>query len=153
MSSLAHDLQLDSRPDELVAQCLALIHRQIDSGGRLRRMSLRAALAILDSIRPQALNRLIHRLLPAFAEALDPLYVQFSESQRDEFSPFLMTHSAPAVAALLGVADSQVAHSGHTALRAAYKRLRPGAENEVRAALPGLAELISARLAQTARSM
>mgnify|MGYP000368517240 CR=1 FL=1 len=104
MSSLAQALQLDSRSDELVAQCLALIHRQIDSGGRLRRMSLRAALAILDSIRPQALNRLIHRLLPAFAEALDPLYVQFSESQRDEFSPFLMTHSAPAVAALLGVA-------------------------------------------------
>ncbi|WP_420466171.1 DUF6918 family protein [Panacagrimonas sp.] len=143
MPTLADALQLEVRHEFLVTQCVGLIQQRIADRGVLSRIPLQTAVSLLESIRPQGLRDIVSRLLPDFTQALEPLYQRFLESNQTQFSPFLQTHSEQAVAALLGVADACAAQSANGAIRMAYRRLRPGAVDEVRAVLPALAELLS----------
>lgn len=147
MPTLADALQLEARHELLITHCVALIQQQVERRTPLRRIPLKAALAMLESFKPQALRGIVGRLLPEFADALDPLYQRFVKSDQQQFSPFLQAHSDEAVDALLGVADARARQSDRGAIRTAYARLRPSAENEVRAVLPALADLLSSQTA------
>lgn len=97
---------------------------------------------MLNAVKPNALHRVVSALLPDFADALDPLYQQFMQSQREDFSRFVDENSATATRALIGVPDRRMQASRNAGVQAAYARLRGAAEDEVRSALPGLAQLL-----------
>lgn len=136
----------DDRRETLVADCVKLIEQRVASRGPIRRIALSAGLSLLNAIKPNALPRAVGNLLPDFAGALDPLYQRFRLSTGDDFSPFLARHSDEAARALLGVTDRRAESSDNARVRALYARLRGTAEDEVRAALPGLASILSGHL-------
>ncbi|TDU26642.1 hypothetical protein DFR24_3671 [Panacagrimonas perspica] len=147
MKTLAQTLLADDdRRDALIANCVALIEQQVAARGPIRRLALSAGIGLLNAVKPGALQRAVSALLPDFADALDPLYRQFQQSQSTDFSRFIDEHSAVATHALIGVTDRRMQASGNAAVRAAYARLRSTAENEVRAALPGLGRILDQRL-------
>lgn len=146
MPTLAARLAVDAPSDALVTDCVGLIDKQVNTHGAIRRVALKAALAVLDSLKPNALRLIVADLLPRFAAALDPLYQRFNLSGGQDFSQFLDAHSEEAVAALLGVTDARVAAIDHGGVTAVYKKLRPSAQNEVRAAVPGLGTIISSHM-------
>ncbi|MGQ0502616.1 MAG: DUF6918 family protein [Panacagrimonas sp.] len=146
MQTLADRLKADAPSESLITDCVGLIEKQVNSHGAIRRMALKAALAVLDSVKPNALRLIVADLLPRFAAALDPLYQRFDPSGGQEFSQFLDAHSEEAVAALLGVTDARVAAIDHGGVTAVYRKLRPTAQNEVRAAVPGLGKIISSHM-------
>jgi hypothetical protein len=147
MATLESTLLSPNRREKLVADCVRLIEAQIASRGPIRRIALGAGLAVLDAIKPHALQRAVGGLLPDFAAALDPLYQRFLTSKRVDFSEFLDAHPTEAVEALIAVTDRRARNSANAAVRATYERLRGSAETEVRSALPALGRVLSSHLA------
>jgi len=147
MKTLAQTLLADDdRREALIANCVELIEQQVAARGPIRRLALSAGIGLLNAIKPHALQRAVSALLPDFADALDPLYRQFQQSQSADFSRFMAEHSAAATSALIGVTDRRMQASQNAGVRAAYARLRGTAESEVSAALPGLARILDRRL-------
>ena len=147
MKTLAQTLLADDdRRNALIASCVALIEQQVATRGPIRRLALSAGIRLLNAVKPNALQRAVSALLPDFADALDPLYRQFQQSQAADFSRFIDQHSAAATSALIGVTDRRMQASGNAGVRTAYTRLRATAEDEVRAALPALARILEQRL-------
>lgn len=143
MPTLAELLLVPHQRDALISDCVSLIETQVESRGAIRRLALKAGLSMLNSIRPNALNRAVARLLPDFAAALEPLYQRFRQSSGADFSLFLAQNSDEAVRALLGATDQVAGKHPNARVRAVYDKFRSTAETEVRGALPGLATIVS----------
>ncbi|TJY60968.1 hypothetical protein E4T66_09980 [Sinimarinibacterium sp. CAU 1509] len=141
MKKLADILLPSGQHAELTAAVVQLIENQVAGRSGLRGMGLKTGLAMAKAVRPDILPRAVQRLLPEFAEALNPLYQDWGNSDIEGFGTFLRKHSESASAALLAVADARVRQAGST-VQSIYGRLRNSAENEVHAALPALSELL-----------
>lgn len=145
MPRLADLLWAAPKRAPLISDFATLIESHVAARRGLKGIALKASFATLKSLRPGAVPRALEVLLPKFAEALDPLY-QESRVRKTEFSRFLQNHADRAAAALLSVTDARVALSHNAALKSIYARLRRGAESEVLAVLPALADLLQSRI-------
>lgn len=150
MPTLAERLLVEDRRETLIARCVALVEHQVDSQGTVRRLALKAGIAVLNAVKPNALHLVVSDLLHEFTHALDPLYQQFHLSSGRDFSHFLQHHPDEAVSALIAVTDQRAEKLGSAAVRKVYGKLRPTAETEVRSALPGLSQIISEHLGPAA---
>lgn len=143
MTTLAEILLAPERRDRLMRQTAEWIERYVHEKPGLRGMALRAGLAAAKSARHDAVERAVARLLPEFADALEPFYQRFLASGEKDFSAFLRGHAADASEALMGVADQRVAASPHRALAAGYRRLRGTLEHELEGLLPDIASMLA----------
>lgn len=147
MSTLAEILLAEPQREALVADCVQLIETQVASRGTVRRLTLKAAMSALNTIRPNAVQRGIEKLLPDFATALEPLYQRFRQTGGRDFSRFLHDHPEETVQALIEVTDRRGREHGNAGVRSTYERMRSTAESEMRAALPGFSRVIGRRVA------
>ncbi len=141
MKSLADALLAPQRRDRVVDDTVKLIESHVANRGGLRGMSLKTGLAMVKAAKPGILERAVRKLLPEFAQALDPLYQEFSATPHRDFAAYLQQHSGRATSALLAVADTRIGQASGAA-QSAYARLRSSAEAEVSAALPALSRLL-----------
>lgn len=149
MNNFSDILLANDRRDSLVGALVELIEGQVASRKGLKGATLKAGLAVLKSAKPGILPRAVNRLLPDFAEALDPLYQEYMDGGHSiDFAAFLQQRSDRATEALLGVADLRVRQASGS-VQSAYKRLRGSAEAEVATAMPGIAQLLAQRLDAT----
>lgn len=147
MTALA-DIVLTARnKDPLAAGCVQLIESRVAARGGLRGIALKTGLGMLKSARPDILPRAIQALLPDFVASLEPLYRDYAAAGgRGDFAAFLQQHRQRTVQSLLGVTDARAESSRNAAIKSVYARLRGGAEQEVDAALPQFAQLLSGYL-------
>ena len=128
---------------KVVGACVELIDAEVKSKSGLSALAIKAGYKLVCAIKPSMVTEVVDRLLPEFAAALEPLFL---ESQRaagprplsDKFEATLAADPARTAAALLTVTDARAAQASG-ALRKTYDRLRDTADNHVRAAVPGLA--------------
>jgi len=151
MPALA-DIVLTARnKDPLIADCVRLVESRVASRGGLRGVALKTGLSVLKGTRPDILPRAMQALLPDFVGALEPLYRDYLSAGGDsDFAGYLERHRERTVGALLGAADARAARIHNSAVKGAYARLRGGAEQEVEAALPQFAQLLSRFLPRSA---
>ena len=129
--------------DALLTDCVNLLESQIAKLSGLKGVALKTTVTMLKSAKPGILNRAVAVLIPAFAEALQPLHEKFQTSGERDFSLFLQKHDTQTINALLSVADTRIAE-GSDAAKSVYARFRGTAEKQVRAALPELSQLLNA---------
>lgn len=142
MKTLADILGAPQHRQAVIDDIVTLIEAQAARRPGLSGISLRTALGLLRSARPDLLPRAVTRLLPEFAQALEPLYQRFRTGREDrDFSVFLQKNAEEARDALLLVADRR-AETASTGVKNTYARLRPIAEAEVAAAIAPLSKLI-----------
>ena len=146
MPSLAQRLIQNHRREQLIDEVSDLVHFQVENQTGLRRLGLKAAIAVLNAIQSNAVRHVVSDLLPKFADALDPLFQEFHRSSGRDFSDFLRQHPEETVNALISVTDERAESFGHAAVSKVDARLRPTAENEVRAALPALSIILANHL-------
>ncbi|MDB5975392.1 MAG: hypothetical protein JWR07_2152 [Nevskia sp.] len=154
MPALADIVLTAQNKDALVADCVQLTEGRIAARGGLRGIAMKTSLSLLKAARPDILPRAMLALLPDFVGALDPLYQDFVAAPApgpQDFASFLQRRSDAAVGALLQVTDDRAARVQNAAVKSVYARLRGGAENEVEAALPDFARLLSNYLPRPAR--
>lgn len=118
--------------------------REAEAAIRERRgLQARAARVGLDTInllRPGFLERQVHLLLPAMADAVEPWWRQ-GTAEGDPIA-VLERDAAPVAEALLEVTDAHVARADDRAAIAVYQRLRPAAARRVTEQMPRIARFV-----------
>lgn len=94
-------------------------------------------------------GRMIHEvlegLLPEFVASIEPLHARFRDdagAHAGGFGSYLEQHGDEATQSLLGVTDKRAERTRHNVIKSTYTKLRPRAEEHVKAGLPGLGKLI-----------
>lgn len=148
MTVLAARLLSPPTRDALQSDCVALIHQHIEQRKGLRGLAMRTGISLLKTLRADAVERGVEKLLPGFVSAMEPLHADFRKQDDGDFSQFLQQHSDRAARKLLQVSDETVAQSGQRTIQTAYAQLRRFAESELTTVLPQVGQMIEARLAQ-----
>jgi hypothetical protein len=138
--------QPEIRP-KVVGACAELIDAEVKSKSGLSALAIKAGYKLVCAIKPSMVTEVVDRLLPEFAAALEPLFVECqraggSKPLSERFEATLVADPARTAAALLTVTDARAAKASG-ALRKTYDRLRDTADNHVRAAVPGLARTLA----------
>lgn len=143
MPTLSDILLVEHQREALTQACATTVERHLNGLRSLRGLALKAGLGMFKTAVPDAIPRVVRKLLPDFAVALEPLHQQFLKSGDRDFSLFLRKNSAPATAALIGVLDHRVGASSNETVKMAYSKLRGSINDEMAAVLPELAKTIS----------
>lgn len=138
MSSLSEILTTPEKAPAAVTTLSGVVQDEVQSKSGIGGMALKAGFAAATKIRPDLVPHAVERMLPDFAEKLDP-YWQGRGAQ--PFGEHLRAHEAQATDALLAVTDERVEHA-RPAIGKIYSGLRPKAAAHVRDALPRLGAAI-----------
>lgn len=141
MSSLRERLTEDSLRERSVQACADLVDREVSARKGLGGTALKTAVGLLKKVRPTLVPDAMSRLLPHFADALDPWW-QRSGQDPQAFSASLQAETPAVADALLQVTDSRIA-GAHESIRKGYEKLRKGASKQVEQSVPGIAQTLS----------
>jgi|SRR5690554_5198528 len=138
--SLKNALHDPEKFNLIVAECVELIEREVDSKKGLSGVAIRTGFKAVRGLKPGFLEGAVRGLLPEFAETLDPIAAEANSSPVVEH----LESEAPRVAeALLAITDARAAKSQNKVAKRAYAKLRGSAREHVEAAVPELARLIA----------
>ncbi|MCA9719299.1 MAG: hypothetical protein H6713_04655 [Myxococcales bacterium] len=144
MATLAELLtQSETRP-RVVTACVSLVESEVAGKRGLSGAAVRTGFRVVKAVKPTMVAEVVDRLLPEFAEALEPFYVEAQRraegedvSVGDAFADALSRDTRRAAEALLVVTDRR-AEKVSGAIKKAYQRLRGTAQGHVEAAAPNL---------------
>lgn len=147
MTTLADLLLAPGKREALEARTAAWVEKHVASLSGIKGLTLKAALGALQRARPDIVPRAVHRLLPEFFAALEPLFREFKaeyggDVKGQDFGTYLVRHRERAVEALMVVADARAGATSHKTITATYRRIRGMVEGELRAMLPALAKMM-----------
>ena len=147
MASLAERLTQPDVQPKVIDGCCALIDGEVAGKRGFGGAAVKAGFAVVTRVKPGFVREVVTKLLPDFAEALQPIYDRCASEAgadagdakvADAFVSQLSSDRRGAAEALLGVTDRKIG-GARPAVRKAYDRLRPNARENVEAAVPGLA--------------
>lgn len=130
-------LAVETRP-AVVADLVQVVRQEVADKRGISAVALKAGYAGATTVVPNLVERVLQRLLPEFALALDPFWDGFLAADDTEFGSYLAAHGRAASSALLVVADTKVAASPNEPVKTAYRAVRGRADGHVEAALPRL---------------
>lgn len=149
MASLAELFTRTEVRPRVVQACASLIDAEVRSKSGLSALAIKAGYKLVLAVRPTMVADVVDRLLPEFAEAIQPMFVESQQESARSGRPLPAVFEAqvagdpPRVAgALLSVTDRR-AQKASGPLRKTYDRLRDTADAHVRAAVPGLARALA----------
>ncbi len=139
MSTLAEILTAAETRPKVVAACSQLVADEVKSKRGFSGAAVKTGYKVVTTFKPTIVPEVVDKLLPEFAEALQPYY---ERSGNEAFERELVDHKADVAESLLGVTDRRAKKVAGT-LRKAYDRLRGTASNHVEAAVPNLARALA----------
>lgn len=149
MASLQSILTADDVRPTVADRCAQLVDSEVSNKSGLSGIAIKAAYKVVQKVKPGMVRDVANKLLPEFAEAIDPMYQESlgqaegsGSSPASSFEKLLNTEQSRAADALLGVTDARIG-SARPAIRKAYEKLRGTAKQHVTQAVPGLARAIA----------
>lgn len=147
MTTLADILLAPGKREALEKRTADWVEKHVASLGGLKGLTLKASLGALQRARPDIVPKAVHRLLPEFFAALEPLFREFKaeygpDLKGKDFGTYLVQHRERAVQELMIVADARAAATGHRAITSTYRRIRGMLEGELHSMLPALAKMM-----------
>ncbi|WP_220794118.1 DUF6918 family protein [Nocardioides pelophilus] len=136
--TLSQQLLAEETRPAVVAALVQVVRQEVADKRGISAVALKAGYAGATTVVPNLVERVLERLLPEFARALDPLWDGFLAADDTEFGSYLAAHGRAASSALLGVTDTRVAASSNEPVKKAYRAVRGKADGHVEAALPRL---------------
>jgi hypothetical protein len=146
MASLSEQLTRPAVHRLVIDGVCELVEREVASKRGLAGVAVKAGFAVVTRVKPGFVREVVTKLLPDFADALQPIYDECAARGGDgevvsRFARRVTTDRTHAAEALLGVTDRKI-DGARPGVRRAYEQLRPSARENVEAALPGLVETI-----------
>jgi hypothetical protein len=150
MTSLSERLMRPEVKPRVIEGCCALIEREVGSKRGFGGAAVKAGFAVVTRVKPGFIRDVVTKLLPEFADSLQPFYDQSvaevgEAAAPDAFVQHVSKQRTEAAEALLAVTDRKIG-GARPGVRRAYEKLRPNARDNVEAAVPGLAETIREHL-------
>ena len=147
--SLAESLLVADRVAYVTADCIALVKTRVKAQRGASGLVVKSGFALLQSMRPDFVERAISKLLPLFCAAVEPQHRQWLAEKpfggQPSWANFVLNHQQDFTAALLMVSDSKAA-TASPRINKLYRQLRPRAEQEILAAMPELGRLTEIHL-------
>jgi hypothetical protein len=147
MATLVEKITAPDVHPKVIEGCLQLIESEVASKSGLSGAAVKAGYKVVKTLKPGMIQDAVTKLLPEFAQALQPMYEKSGAQAAGEgsgklFSDYLVGHQDEAADALLGVTDRKAGNAKNKTLQKTYERLRGGAKTHVTAAIPGLARTL-----------
>jgi len=138
MPSLVDALNDPSKKPTIVEDCLALIDAEV----KTKNLFIKAGYKTVSGIKPGFIRNVVSDLLPEFARALEPMHQEAVSAGKDVVAHF-SSNASRAADAMLSITDKKAERSTNGVVKRAYGGLRGTAKNNVEAAIPALARLIT----------
>lgn len=138
-STLSTILTDPARRPQAVAALSAAVEAEVQGRSGISSLPIKAGYKAVTAIKPQIVTRAIDRMLPDFAQRLDPFW---ASRDGQPFGAHLASQGDQAAEALLTVTDERAQKPDHAAAAKVYNGLRPKAKELVEAALPRVGEAI-----------
>lgn len=147
MATLVEKITAPEVHPKVIQDCLALIESEVASKSGLSGAAVKTGFAVVKKLKPGMIKEVVTKLLPDFAQALQPMYEKSGapdagDKSGETFSAFLVSNQEQAADALLGVTDAKAENANNKTLKKTYSRMRGGAKAHVKAAVPGLAKTL-----------
>jgi len=147
MATLVEILTKPETRPRVVRACNELIAAEVAAKGGLSGIAVKGAYRLVLTIKPAMVSEVVDKLLPEFAEALEPFFAASAAPAGElprarAFAELLVAQRGLVSEALLSVTDRRAAKASGP-LQKTYAKLRGSAQEHVDAAVPGLARTIS----------
>jgi len=137
---LSETLQDAGKKPQVIADCCQLVDEEVASKGGLSGLAVKAGYAAVKGIKPGFIAKVVEKLLPEFAEKLDPLWNE--GAQKGKATDFMVSNRSRVADALLSVTDARIHTAQSSVVRSTYEKLRGSAKKHVEDAVPRLSKLI-----------
>lgn len=141
MSKLADVLNSPEKKDQVVRDCLGIIDAEVAEKSGLSGMAIKAGFKAVKGVKPGFIEKVVHDLLPEFANAVDPIF-QESVERAQPASAHFEANKGRVADSLLAITDGKAERSKNALVKKTYGRLRGTAKDHVQAAVPRLGRLI-----------
>jgi len=145
MASILELIGGGDKRQAVIDHAYRVLDAEVDSKTGLSGFAVKAAYKVVKGIGSGFVRGAIDHMLDDFLNALDPIY---QEALQKKISPRAHLESDPdrVAEALLGVTDARARRAKNMLLKKTYDKLRDGAKQHVRAAVPRLGEMVAAHL-------
>lgn len=129
---------------QVVTATVELIDSEVSSKRGLSGSAIKLGYKAVKGLKGgQMIPDVVNGLLDEFSAAIEPIHKKYRDSgETAGFDRFLAQNEGEAVQGLLKVTDDRAEKTKHGVLRSSYNKLRPMAEKQVAAALPGVGKLV-----------
>ena len=141
MTKLAEVLNSPAKKSQVVDDCLQLIDAEVADKGGLSGMALKAGYKAVQGVKPGFVKKVVHDLLPEFADAVDPVYQEAMANEKP-VGPHFISNKGRVAEGLLAITDGKAERSTNKLVKKTYSKLRGTAKGHVEAAVPRLGGLI-----------
>lgn len=132
--------------EHCVQACSDLVEREVAARKGLGGTALKTALGLLKKVRPDLVPDAMSRLIPHFAEALEPWWTRSGKAP-EAFSLALRAEPGEVADALLSVTDAKIDRA-HDSIKKVYGKLRTGAKAQVEQSVPAIGQTLAGVLEQ-----
>ena len=137
LSDAIHDA---TQKGVIIKDCCAMIDEEVADKGGLSGLAVKAGYAAVKGIKPGFIAEVVDKLLPEFAQAVDPIWEE-GQKKGDALGHFTSNKSRVADA-LLAVTDAKSKNAKSSVVRGTYEKLRGSAKKNVEDAVPRLGKLL-----------
>lgn len=124
----------------VITDAAKLVDDEVSSKGGLSGIALKAGYAAVKGIKPGFINEVLDKLLPEFADKLDPLWKD--GKQLGDARKYFDSNRGKVADALLEITDAKAKNAKSGMVRGTYEKLRGSAKKNVEEAVPRLAGLL-----------
>ena len=141
MATITETISDPSTRAQMVQAVCALVDTEVGAKKGLSGMAIKAGYKVVQGAKPGFVSEVVDRLLPEFADALEPIVAEATASSSTVGS-FFSQHADRVANALLSITDARAARVDNAAVKGAYNKLRGSAEANVASAAPGLGAIV-----------
>ena len=141
MTSLTDSLTSEATKPAVVDDCLQLIDAEVADKSGFSGFAIKAGYGAVKGIRPGFIRQAVSDLLPEFAVALEPIYLE-AKSKNQPVADYFKDHSERVADALLAITDAKAKKSKSNVVKGTYEKLRGSAKKNVEAAVPRLGKMV-----------
>jgi hypothetical protein len=143
LAATLHEMLLapDVKP-QVVADCRALVKRELDSKSGVSGTAIKIAYKAITAFAPGYYTGAVESMLPDMTDRLQPFWADFIASGGSEFGDYLAKRSDEVSEALLSVTDDMRNRSARPTVIKTYNAVRNGAGKHIEAALPNLGAMV-----------
>lgn len=127
----------------LVQDCKRLIDEQVAAKRGMSGMAIKAGYGAVKAFRPDVIERSLEGLLPDFVDKMEPFHQEYvAGGSKGPMRTFIQQNRTRIANALLGITDERARKTQYAALKSAYSKLRPFAQDNVEESLPAVGDLV-----------
>lgn len=131
-----------ARRPAVITDLQSLVDAEVSDKNGVSGAVIKTGYTAVKKIKPGMVESAVNRMLPEFADALEPFYDEYRATGGTDFGAFLTARSDAASNALLNVTDERAQVTSSDAAKKVYAKLRPNGKKNVEEALPRLGRLI-----------